>query len=185
MREHSSGHTTEPGNSVRMDLELPRAALTPREMWECVRLVINWLELTPPFTIGQFHQALEQAVECPVVLRALLEGEPGRYGACEWRDDHYVVTYQRTRSLVHQTRTIYHEFGHIVLNHVGPGRSSPRQDRGALASIMEHDAELFSELITRVALFATPIPPWQQHEAGPLSPYAHYLSQFWQRSEHK
>ncbi len=184
MGEDGSSVATKPGRRAQMDLETTRVALTPREMWECVRVVVDWLDLTPPFTVGQFHQALEKAIECPVVLRALLRGELGRYGACEWKDDHYIVSYQRTPSLVHQARTIYHEFGHIVLNHVGPGRSSLVLERGALAVIIEHDAELFSELITRVAIFATPISLWR-HDAEPLSPYAQYLSHLRQRGEHR
>ncbi len=57
-----------------MDPETTRVALTPREMWECVRVVVNWLDLTPPFTVGQFHQALEKAMEVPHNIPPLKAG---------------------------------------------------------------------------------------------------------------
>ena len=61
-----------------MDVDPPRTALAPPDMWEFVWLVVEWLELTPPFTISQFHHALAREMECSITLHPLLSGTKWR-----------------------------------------------------------------------------------------------------------
>jgi len=118
--------------------------------------------LTPPFKAGQFRLALEEERDLHVEVQQRLMPD-GTFGLCVAESTaQFVIFYHSLlRSVLQREATIWHELGHIFLDHVTPRRNRFRlkaaYDPGLAFTIFhdtaeDYEAELFARTMLRYAL---------------------------------
>jgi hypothetical protein len=118
--------------------------------------VVAEVGLQPPFTARDLIQAVQAKWEMPIELHAYQRAVSPLHklatGWCMFVGDTFHIFYYAGGSVVQRERIIYHELGHVVLNHVSRERPE-RQNRAIVTQEQERLAEAFAEAISDVALF--------------------------------
>jgi len=125
----------------------------------CDQLLLT-LDLRPPFDVNEFCRKIGERLgrQIELVPQRLPAEIPGR---CIWFADRLVIAYEEDTSLFHQLSIIFHELGHVLLQHdfsqtleAIPLRVSLDAEgirhslaRSGYESVPEQEAEFFASLL--------------------------------------
>lgn len=125
--------------------------LTRNELRKKARELLKELHLTGGFNCSEFVEKLRRRKDYKIKLEPI-SMPPGYFGFWSLVGDCHVILYRANTSWLHQQQIVFHECGHILLNHHPGDLKKFLQRKAVYSEPEEREAEIFATVLLEAAI---------------------------------